>query len=138
MSGQQPKEVIEYEKTMKEIQELAATRQKLLTQQQENEMVKKELELVEDDDTVYKYNENGELEEEDPLEAEMCVDQRLEYLAGELKKLDTKEKELNEKIKTLKAKIIQMQKEQQAAYQAQLQEQQARLQAQAQAAANKK
>ncbi|KAL7721854.1 Prefoldin subunit 6 [Entamoeba marina] len=110
---QQPQEVIEYNKAMNELEEIVRARQKLMTQKHENQMVKTELELVEDDDIVYKY-EDGELQEEDILESEICVDQRLEYLDSELKKLDSKEDDLRNKIKELQKKIAVLRKAQQA------------------------
>ncbi|ELP85282.1 prefoldin subunit, putative [Entamoeba invadens IP1] len=100
----QTPEMVEYNQKMKELQGLYLSRQKLISQKNENEMVKKELSLVEDDDVVYKLNE-GNLEEEDPLEAEMCVDQRLDYLNSELKKCDTKEVELKAQVDDLKKKL---------------------------------
>ena len=106
---QQPKEFQLYEQKMKELQEILSNRQKLLTQKNENEMVKKELEILEDEDVVYKLEE-GELQEEDPLEAEICVDQRLEYLESELKKCDEKEARLRQEISELQKKLQEIQK----------------------------
>ncbi|KAL7714680.1 Prefoldin subunit 6 [Entamoeba marina] len=98
---QQPQEVIEYNKAMNELEEIVRARQKLMTQKHENQMVKTELELVEDDDIVYKY-EDGELQEEDILESEICVDQH------------SKEDDLRNKIKELQKKIAVLRKAQQA------------------------
>ena len=53
---------------------------------------------------------DGELEEEDPLEAEICVDQRLEYLESELKKCDEKETLLRQELSELQKKLQEMQK----------------------------
>ena len=106
---QQPVEYQQYDAKMKELQELMMKRQKLLTQKNENEMVKKELEILEDEDIVYKL-EDGELQEEDPLEAEMCVDQRLEYLESELKKCDQIEKQLRLELADIQKKIQNIQK----------------------------
>lgn len=100
----QPPEYIAYAKKKNELQDIIMKKQQLMTQINENEMVKKELELLEDDDIVYKL-EDGELQEEDCLESEMCVDQRLEYLNGELKKTEQSETAAQAELKTLQQKL---------------------------------
>ena len=106
---QQPKEYQLYDEKMKQLQEVLVNRQKLLTQKNENEMVKKELEILEDDDVVYKL-EDGDLQEEDPLEAEISVDQRLEYLESEIKKCDERETILRKEIADIQKKLQEIQK----------------------------
>ncbi|EKE42181.1 hypothetical protein ENUP19_0052G0047 [Entamoeba nuttalli] len=106
---QQPPELKAYNDKMNQLQDVMLNRQRLLTQKNENEMVKKELEILEDDDIIYKL-EDGELKEEDPLEAEMCVDQRLEYLESELKKCDVKEADLQAQVKECQKKLADIQK----------------------------
>ena len=106
---QQPNEYQLYDEKMKQLQEILVNRQKLLTQKNENEMVKKELEILEEDDVVYKL-EDGDLQEEDPLEAEICVDQRLEYLEGEIKKCDEREALLRKELADIQKKLQEIQK----------------------------
>ena len=112
----QPPEVLQYNAKVKELQQLVVKRRKLTQQRHENEMVKAELALLEDGDVVYKFDE-GDLAEEDPLEAEMCVEQRLDYINEELRKLDEAEPKVQAELKEIQKRIIALQ--QQAAKKAQ-------------------
>eukprot|EP01115_Flamella_aegyptia_P004063 TRINITY_DN17_c2_g1_i1.p1 TRINITY_DN17_c2_g1~~TRINITY_DN17_c2_g1_i1.p1 ORF type:complete len:120 (+),score=30.26 TRINITY_DN17_c2_g1_i1:24-383(+) len=82
---------IDFEKCMK-------NHQTLLTQKNENEMVKQEFDLIEEDTIVYKLI-GPVLVKQDTEEAKMNVEKRLELIDGELektkKRLDTTQKVIN-------------------------------------------
>lgn len=68
---------------MSELEKMEQNKQKLDTQLRENEMVKKELDLVDADSTVYKLL-GPTLMKQDTDEARGTVAKRIEYLAGEM------------------------------------------------------
>lgn len=85
MNGKTCKEVDPFTAslTQPEIEKLEINKGKLDTQLRENEMVKKELDVVGTDSTVYKLI-GPTLIKQDPDEARATVAKRIEYLAGEL------------------------------------------------------
>ena len=66
-----------------EIQKMSVDRQTLMQQQSENEMVKQELALLEDNAQVYKLV-GPVLMKNETDDAKQTVDQRLEMISGEL------------------------------------------------------
>jgi len=77
-------EVAKFRALQTEIQELRSSQQTLIGQQNENEMVKQELDLLDEDSaTVYKMV-GPVLMKNDVDDAKQTVDKRLEYITGEL------------------------------------------------------
>lgn len=66
-----------------EIQKMSGDRQTLMQQQSENEMVKQELALLDDNAQVYKLV-GPVLMKNETEDAKQTVDQRLEMISGEL------------------------------------------------------
>jgi prefoldin beta subunit len=77
-------EVAKFRALQTEIQELRSSQQTLIGQQNENEMVKQELDLLDEDSaTVYKMV-GPVLMKNDLDDAKQTVEKRLEYITGEL------------------------------------------------------
>ena len=77
-------EVAKFRALQTEIQELRSSQQTLIGQQNENEMVKQELDLLDEDSaTVYKMV-GPVLMKNEVDDAKQTVDKRLEYITGEL------------------------------------------------------
>lgn len=88
MSGSEADE--EYQKMQliqKDIQQLAFSKQQTLAQFNENTLVKDELDLLTDQDTVYKLV-GPALLKVDVEEAKGNVQKRLEFIEAEMKKID--------------------------------------------------
>jgi len=107
-------EVAKYRSIQEETQKLRMDQQTLLSQQNENEMVKQELELLDSGSIVHK--EIGPvLMKIDLDDAKDVVEKRLEFISGELSKIETKLKNNDEKNNVLAEKIQKMQSDLQAA-----------------------
>ncbi|CAK0783717.1 hypothetical protein CVIRNUC_006916 [Coccomyxa viridis] len=72
-----------------DIQSNQAAQAKLIQQKSENEMVLKELDLAHEDAKVYKLI-GPTLIKQDPVEAKSNVNKRLEFINGELSRLDAR------------------------------------------------
>ena len=83
MSAAIDAEVAKFRELQSEISELRSSQQTLVGQQNENEMVKQELDLLDDSSTVYKMV-GPILMENDLDDAKQTVEKRLEYIAGEM------------------------------------------------------
>jgi len=76
-------EIASFQMLQSELQQLRSDQQVLLSQQNENEMVKQELCLLDDDTSVYKMV--GPVLMSQPVDdAKSTVDKRLEFIGGEL------------------------------------------------------
>ncbi|KAL6769769.1 PFD6 [Auxenochlorella protothecoides x Auxenochlorella symbiontica] len=85
-------------------------RQQFLQQQNENEMVFKELEISGEEGAVYKLI-GPALVRQDALEARANVKKRLEFIASELARLDSQLKALEEKQTRKHNQMIKLQQE---------------------------
>ncbi|CAL5222693.1 g5094 [Coccomyxa viridis] len=72
-----------------DIQSNQSAQSRLIQQRSENDMVLKELELASEDAKVYKLI-GPTLIKQDPVEAKSNVNKRLEFIQGELSRLDTR------------------------------------------------
>lgn len=79
-----------------EISRILQNRQKFMQQQHENELVLQELELLEEDSKIYKLI-GPVLIQQDPLEATSNVKKRLDFIQGELDRVDSQLKKLEDK-----------------------------------------
>lgn len=98
----------DYRKIQEEIQKMRSDQQVLMQQQSENEMVKQELSLLDDSSQVYKMV-GPVLMKNDTEDAKQTVDQRLELITGELKKVEKNIKEKDEKVQGIAKKVQEMQ-----------------------------
>ncbi|BGP23634.1 prefoldin subunit 6 [Rhodotorula toruloides] len=91
-------------------------RQRLDAQKTENESVKKELAALTPNNNVFKLV-GPILMKQEPDEAKQNVDKRLEWIGGEIKRVETNLKDLETKLETKKVEIVNLQGQ----YQQQLQ-----------------
>ncbi|KAJ3235240.1 Prefoldin subunit 6 [Chytriomyces hyalinus] len=102
------KQVGEFQALQKEYSKAVSSRTTLEAQLKENEMVKKEFDCLKDDSTVYKLI-GPVLVKQDRPEAEANVNKRIEYIAGEIKRLETQIKSFEEKQEQKKMEIVKLQ-----------------------------
>eukprot|EP01117_Protostelium_nocturnum_P009827 TRINITY_DN3505_c1_g5_i2.p1 TRINITY_DN3505_c1_g5~~TRINITY_DN3505_c1_g5_i2.p1 ORF type:complete len:129 (-),score=55.81 TRINITY_DN3505_c1_g5_i2:144-530(-) len=107
-------EVREFRSLQKQIGNFQNTRAQYLTQSNENGMVKKELELVEDEGEIFKLIGPALIKQE-KTEALSNVNKRLEWIKGELTKIDTTIQDLEKKTEEKKKKVGELQGQLQAA-----------------------
>ncbi|XP_068182094.1 prefoldin subunit 6 [Antennarius striatus] len=81
-------ELDKYTQIQKDISKSMSARQKLETQLTENSIVKEELDLLDNSNTVYKLI-GPVLVKQDLDEAKVTVTKRLEYINGEIQRYDT-------------------------------------------------
>ncbi|GAB4824007.1 hypothetical protein N2152v2_011053 [Parachlorella kessleri] len=85
-------------------------RQQFMQQQYENEVVLKELGLLQDDANVYKLI-GPVLVKQDPVEARSNVEKRLDFIGGELKRLDSQLGGLQDKQGRAQQQVMKLQQE---------------------------
>lgn len=95
-------------KIQKDIAKNHQVRRQYTIQQGENEMVQKELELLEEDTNVYKLI-GPVLVKQDLVEAKANVNKRIEYITAELRRLDGMLKGLEDQQNTKKDEVIKLQ-----------------------------
>ncbi|QPG73056.1 hypothetical protein FOA43_000360 [Brettanomyces nanus] len=78
-----------YNKLQAELSELVSSRQKLETQYEENKIVKEEFDKLKKDTKIYKQI-GPVLMPQDETEAKMNVDKRLEFIGGEIERVEKK------------------------------------------------
>ncbi|KAL1583260.1 hypothetical protein WHR41_07884 [Cladosporium halotolerans] len=98
----------EYQTLQNDMSTLITARQKLESQQQENKGVQKEFNSLADDANIYKLV-GPVLLKQDTTEAKSTVDGRLEYIGGEIKRIEESIKEITDKSETKKMEIMQIQ-----------------------------
>ncbi|KAG5978460.1 hypothetical protein E4U55_006207 [Claviceps digitariae] len=103
----------DYQKLQQELQDTVNSRQKLQSQQQENAGVFKEFEKLGDDETIYKLM-GPVLLKQDKVEAESTVKGRLDFIKGEVTRLEAQIKEIQDKLDKKKSEILQVQASAQA------------------------
>ncbi|KAG5965288.1 hypothetical protein E4U13_002257 [Claviceps humidiphila] len=103
----------DYQKLQQELQDSVNSRQKLQSQQQENAGVFREFEKLGEDETIYKLM-GPVLLKQDKVEAESTVKGRLDFIKGEVTRLETQIKETQDKMEKKKTEILQVQASAQA------------------------
>jgi prefoldin beta subunit len=101
-------ELAKFRSLQEEMAEKHQTLQQLLAQQNENEMVQQELLLLKDDDRVYKMV-GPVLLKNDLDDAKLTVSKRLEFINGEIKKVENSIQELEKKANEVAKKANEMQ-----------------------------
>ncbi|GAQ88390.1 Prefoldin subunit 6 [Klebsormidium nitens] len=97
-----------FQTIQKEIQKNHQLRQQFKTQLGENELVKTELDILDDESNVYKLI-GPVLVKQDLVEAKANVDKRIEYISGETKRLDGALKDLERKASEKRQEVMKMQ-----------------------------
>ncbi|KAH7446166.1 hypothetical protein KP509_01G042600 [Ceratopteris richardii] len=100
-------------KLQKDIAKNHQVRRQYTIQQGENEMVQKELELLDEDANVFKLI-GPVLVKQDLVEAKANVNKRIDYISGELRRLDNVLKGLEEQQNTKKEEVLKLQQRIQA------------------------
>mmetsp|Transcript_16558 Transcript_16558/g.19084 ORF Transcript_16558/g.19084 Transcript_16558/m.19084 type:complete len:140 (+) Transcript_16558:111-530(+) len=101
-------EMAKYRSLQEEIMQKRSTLQQLIAQQNENEMVQHELQLLKDDSNVYKMVGPVLLKNEIE-DAKMTVSKRLEFIVGELKRVDGSLEEKEKKATETAQKVNKLQ-----------------------------
>ncbi|XP_073417462.1 prefoldin subunit 6 isoform X1 [Dendrobates tinctorius] len=107
-------EVTKYQQVQKDISSNMSVRQKLEVQLTENNIVKDELALLDDSNTVYKLI-GPVLVKQDLEEAKSTVDKRLQYINGEIKRYETLLKDLEQRSEQQRTSLTKLQQEYQRA-----------------------
>ncbi|XP_077142336.1 prefoldin subunit 6 isoform X1 [Ranitomeya variabilis] len=107
-------EVTKYQQVQKDISSNMSVRQKLEVQLTENNIVKDELALLDDSNTVYKLI-GPVLVKQDLEEAKSTVDKRLQYINGEIKRYETLLKDLEQRSEEQRTSLTKLQQEYQRA-----------------------
>jgi len=108
MAAKVDEEVAAYRELQEQVTQLRSDQQTLMGQQNENEMVKQELDMLDDTSIVYKMV-GPVLTKNDLDDAKQTVEKRLEYITGELKKIERKAKDSEAKMDETGKKIQEMQ-----------------------------
>mmetsp|Transcript_15395 Transcript_15395/g.29001 ORF Transcript_15395/g.29001 Transcript_15395/m.29001 type:complete len:137 (-) Transcript_15395:2458-2868(-) len=101
-------QVQNFRSIQEEIQKLRNDQQLLMQQQSENEMVRQELNLLDDSAQVYKMI-GPVLMKNETEDAKQTVDQRLELITGELKKVEKNIKAKEEEAQEIAKRVQEMQ-----------------------------
>ncbi|KAF7593424.1 hypothetical protein BBP40_011526 [Aspergillus hancockii] len=102
----------EFQQLQTELDGLVEARQKLESQQQENEGVQKEFNSLDDDENIYKLI-GPVLLKQDKNEALMAVNGRLEFIEKEIKRIEGQIKENQDKSDKKRAELLQYQSQMQ-------------------------
>ncbi|VDC03226.1 unnamed protein product [Peniophora sp. CBMAI 1063] len=100
----------EFQKLQAELSEAVEARERLEAQLNENEQVKKEFANLTPNNTVYKLV-GPVLVKQDQAEAKTNVDTRLEFIRGEITRIESKLASLQEKIEKKKGELVDIQTE---------------------------
>ncbi|KAF7171620.1 hypothetical protein CNMCM5623_003971 [Aspergillus felis] len=98
----------EYQKLQTDLEGFIDARQKLESQQQENQGVQDEFTKLDEDSKIYKIV-GPVLLRQDKNEAVMAVNGRLEFIEKEIKRIEGQIKEAQEKAEKKRAEIVQFQ-----------------------------
>eukprot|EP00238_Polyblepharides_amylifera_P009647 CAMPEP_0196578914 /NCGR_PEP_ID=MMETSP1081-20130531/12692_1 /TAXON_ID=36882 /ORGANISM="Pyramimonas amylifera, Strain CCMP720" /LENGTH=129 /DNA_ID=CAMNT_0041898303 /DNA_START=41 /DNA_END=430 /DNA_ORIENTATION=+ len=98
----------DYRNLQKDMSTNVEAKSQFMQQQQENQMVMKELEVLEEDSNVYKLI-GPLLIKQDLVEAKSNVGKRLEYIGNEMKRQDSAMKSLENRDKELQEEILRLQ-----------------------------
>ncbi|KAJ9479833.1 Prefoldin subunit 6 [Pseudozyma hubeiensis] len=100
--------VTQYQKLQASFQTAVEARQQLDSQLRENEQVAKEFNRLKQDNQVYKLI-GPVLVKQDQVEAKTNVDKRIEFIKGEIERVESQIKDLTEKTEKKKVEIVALQ-----------------------------
>ncbi|CCM03485.1 uncharacterized protein FIBRA_05619 [Fibroporia radiculosa] len=98
----------DFQKIQNDLSNVVEARQRLEAQLSENELVKKEFSQLTPSNTVYKMI-GPVLVKQDQAEAKSNVDTRLDFIKGEMKRVEAQLKELDENSEKKKMEIVEIQ-----------------------------
>ncbi|KAJ3091604.1 hypothetical protein HK102_014090 [Quaeritorhiza haematococci] len=101
-------EVNAFQALQKDLSKAVATRAQLEAQLKENEMVQQEFKHLKDDSAIYKLI-GPVLVKQDRAESETNVKKRIEFISGEMKRVDAQIKELEEKQEKKRIEVMKLQ-----------------------------
>lgn len=107
----------EFQQLQTDLEGLVDARQKLESQQQENQGVQSEFAQLDDESNIYKLVGPVLLKQE-KAEATMAVNGRLEFIEKEIKRIEGEIKDKEEKAEKKRAEVLQIQSQAQAQQQA--------------------
>lgn len=96
-----------YSKSQTTLSELVEARSKLETQFQENKIVHEELETLDDSAKIYKMT-GPVLMPQDYSEAKMNVSKRMEFIEGEIKRVEAKLESTQKDMEATRGKLLQV------------------------------
>eukprot|EP01130_Rhizamoeba_saxonica_P002177 TRINITY_DN11997_c0_g1_i1.p1 TRINITY_DN11997_c0_g1~~TRINITY_DN11997_c0_g1_i1.p1 ORF type:complete len:117 (+),score=23.06 TRINITY_DN11997_c0_g1_i1:32-382(+) len=99
-----------YREIQTALQNLVENKKRLVSQLHENELVKKEFQLLDGDSTVYKLIGPVLVRQELP-EARGNVDKRVEFINDEINRLDNKYTDLEKDLRKARDKLIELQQQ---------------------------
>ncbi|KAF9076161.1 prefoldin subunit 6, partial [Rhodocollybia butyracea] len=99
---------VDFQKIQEDLSKAVEARQKLDAQLSENELVKKEFASLTPENTIYKQI-GPMLVKQDQAEAKSTVDTRLEFIRGEIKRIEAQLKEIEAKSENKKSEIVEIQ-----------------------------
>ncbi|KAG8902527.1 hypothetical protein FRB99_004362 [Tulasnella sp. 403] len=102
------KATTEYQKLQKDLENTVENRQKLDAQMTENEQVQKEFSQLKPSNTIYKLI-GPVLVRQEQSEAKGNVEKRLEFIKGEIKRVEALLKDIGDKSEKVKSEIVQIQ-----------------------------
>ncbi|CAD6582999.1 MAG: hypothetical protein CYPHOPRED_002207 [Cyphobasidiales sp. Tagirdzhanova-0007] len=98
----------EYQQIQIDLQKVIETRAKLEAQFSENDSVEKEFNLLTPNNTIYKMI-GGALVKQEPIEAKANVRKRIEFIQGEINRIEDQLKEMQLKSEEKKNRLVQLQ-----------------------------
>ncbi|CAE6505168.1 unnamed protein product [Rhizoctonia solani] len=98
----------EYQKVQDDIQTAVETHQRLDSQVNENQAVKKEFASLKPHNTIYKMI-GPVLVKQEPEEAKSNVNKRIEFIKGEIARVEQQISDLNTKSEKIKAEVVTIQ-----------------------------
>lgn len=99
--------LMEFTKQLSQLNELADARSQLETQYQENKIVLEEFDHLNEDSKIYKMT-GPVLMPQDYAEAKMNVTKRIEYIQGEIKRVEEKIETTQLEMETTRSKLMQV------------------------------
>lgn len=99
--------LMEFTKQLSQLNELADARSQLETQYQENKIVLEEFDHLNEDSKIYKMT-GPVLMPQDYAEAKMNVTKRIEYIQGEIKRVEEKIETTQLEMETTRSKLLQV------------------------------
>lgn len=99
--------LLAYSKSQSSLSEFVEARSKLETQYQENKIVHEELEGLDETAKIYKMT-GPVLMPQDYNEAKMNVSKRMEFIQGEIKRVEEKLETTQKDMETIRGKLLQV------------------------------
>ncbi|KAH9970528.1 Prefoldin [Lactifluus volemus] len=100
----------DYQKLQADLSNVVESRQRLETQLSENELVKKEFSTLTPNNVVFKLI-GPVLVKQDQVEAKGNVDKRLEFIRGEIKRMEAQIEEIEQSSEKKKLELVELQTE---------------------------